>query len=602
MGKSGHAAAVKRTDRLDEDEGKERVSRHSNKDKGEKQRASAQLLMENVPIATSTSRPAPSVGWGETGAADEEAGAAGVVNAEDNVDESRKTLEHQMEDLDHRISDLDHQADADKSDRDEQEQKLNKCIGIVIVVNTLMMGLELDYGPADGAPASDRVPWLVIESFIVLIFMTEIGIRVYWERQDWIRSTWNWCDLGICVAAVVETWILPFVNSGNQGLQMLTLLRIFRLVRLIRVVRLVRMFRALYISVMAFKAALSSIFYICIIMVMGLFICAIFTTSTIGRNEELKVLEMGVGITGWDRFGSVARSMYSLFELMTLEGWEQVGRPLVMKEPYMAIFLFAFIMIFTFGILNMIVAMVVEKTLMQARHVEESSQKELMHQVAEELKNMKLVFLQMDDDQSGQITKDELVSALQDNEKVQECFKTLGVPVRDAETLFSILDADCSDSLTVEELLEGLARIRGATDPDWDQLAMYATVRNLSRQVQQLHNEVRDVINQAPTASSTPTPAGNAVERSEALRAAASTPNASTSNGGSSAGGAASGGETLPGEVPDGDRKLPKAQQEAEFQAEVLRRLDAIASAQAATQRDVLRRLEAIEEQLSKSG
>jgi hypothetical protein len=404
------------------------------------------------------------------------------------------------------------------------------------------------------------------------------------------------------VAAIVETWILPFVNSGNQGLQMLTLLRIFRLVRLIRVVRLVRMFRALYISVMAFKAALSSIFYICIIMVMGLFICAIFTTSTIGRDEDLKILEMGVGITGWDRFGSVARSMYSLFELMTLEGWEQVGRPLVMKEPYMAIFLFGFIMIFTFGILNMIVAMVVEKTLMQARHVEETSEREQRHQVAQELRNMKVVFEQMDDDSSGQITKDELVSAIKENEKVQECFKTLGIPVRDAETLFSILDSDCSDSLTVEELLEGLARIRGATDPDWDQLAMYATVRTLSRQVQQLHNEVRDVINQAPTAASTPTPAGNAVERSEALRAAASTPNASTSNGGSSAGGTAAGGETLPGEVPDGDRKLSKAQQEAEFQAEVLRRLDAMASAQAATQRDVIRRLEAIEEQLSKSG
>jgi hypothetical protein len=317
---------------------------------------------------------------------------------------------------------------------------------------------------------------------------------------------------------------------------------------------------------------------------------------------------MGINITGSDRFGSVPRSMYSLFELMTLEGWEHVGRPLVMKEPSMAIFLFAFIMVFTFGILNMIVAMVVEKTLMQARHVEETGQKEMMHQVAQELRSMKVVFQEMDDDDSGKITRQELVQALQDNEKVQTCFKSLGVPVRHAEELFSILDSDCSGELTLEELLDGLARVRGATDPDWDQLAMYAIVRNLARQVQQLETEVRDVLRQTTTTASTPSPSpiGNVAERSEALRVAATAP--TTSNGsasGGASGGAAPGdslrtGETLPGEVPVGDLRLSKAEQEAEFQVEVLRRVDAIASGQAAAQRDVLRRLEAIEEQLSK--
>jgi len=85
--------------------------------------------------------------------------------------------------------------------------------------------------------------------------------------------------------------------------------------------------------------------------------------------------------SGKDRFGSVPRSMYSLFELMTLEGWEQVGRPLAMEEPAMSIFLFVFIMIFTFGLLNMIVAMVVEKTLLHARRMEEYEEGELKEEV-----------------------------------------------------------------------------------------------------------------------------------------------------------------------------------------------------------------------------
>jgi hypothetical protein len=70
-----------------------------------------------------------------------------------------------------------------------------------------------------------------------------------------------------------------------------------------------------------------------------------------------------------------------------------------------------------------------------------------------------------------------------------------GIPTGDAKTLFTILDADVSGSITFDELLAGCARIRGAAGSmEWDMLTMQATMRVLVKQMKRLHKEVRTVV------------------------------------------------------------------------------------------------------------
>merc|ERR1719356_947615 len=105
---------------------------------------------------------------------------------------------------------------------------------------------------------------------------------------------------------------------------------------------------------MAAWHALGSMARIGCAIIFGLFVSAIFTTITIGQNEAVADARPG-GDSVENRFGTVPRSMYSLFELMTLEGLEDVVRPLVMVQPALFLFFGSFIMIFSFGLLNMIV-------------------------------------------------------------------------------------------------------------------------------------------------------------------------------------------------------------------------------------------------------
>jgi len=105
-------------------------------------------------------------------------------------------------------------------------------------------------------------------------------------------SLWNWVDLVIVVVGVVETWILTAL-LGQSLLKNLNVLRAIRLLRLVRVARLLRMLRGFHMILNAFKEAVKSMGHVGVALIAGLYICSIFTTSTIGHSEKLKDIKLG---------------------------------------------------------------------------------------------------------------------------------------------------------------------------------------------------------------------------------------------------------------------------------------------------------------------
>eukprot|EP00927_Polykrikos_kofoidii_P086992 TRINITY_DN9911_c0_g1_i1.p1 TRINITY_DN9911_c0_g1~~TRINITY_DN9911_c0_g1_i1.p1 ORF type:complete len:532 (-),score=99.62 TRINITY_DN9911_c0_g1_i1:182-1777(-) len=397
------------------------------------------------------------------------------------------TLQGEIERFEQRMKDL-------QPDPEEANHKLrfNAVMGTVIVLNAISMGIEIDYGPHDATRNMDRMPWIVFESIFITVFIVELFVRMFWEGAGWRKLWWNWLDLFIVVCAVFETWILPSISGVLGDLSMLTLLRIVRLVRLVRIIRLVRMFRGLYAMAVAFQQALYSMMWICGIMAVGMYICGIFTTIAIGHNDELADVRIGDD-TAVDRFGTLPRSIYSLFELMTLEGWQEVGRPLVMRMPVLFIFLFLYVVIFTFGLLNMIVAVVVEKTLLQARLIEETDQSIVKKEQLKQLENIITVIAESDENGDGVVSQEEFETILKRSAKVWHLLSDFGLPVTDAEAVWAVLDCEGTGSLTGEDLLAGCLKAQGCTNATWDVYLANAIVRGIQRQVDRLQAEVREV-------------------------------------------------------------------------------------------------------------
>jgi voltage-gated sodium channel len=210
----------------------------------------------------------------------------------------------------------------------------------VIVVNAAVLGLET-------SATAMRVagPLLAaIDRLCLAIFVVEIALKLVAYRENFFRNGWNLFDF-----AIVGVSLAP----GAGGFSVLRALRILRVLRAISLIPSLRRVIEGLISALPGMASvfalMSLIFYIGAVMATKLF---------------------GAGFDDW--FGTIGRSAYSLFQIMTLESWSMgIVRPVMEAYPWAWAFFIPFILITTFAVVNLIVGLVVNS--MQDAHAEESN-------------------------------------------------------------------------------------------------------------------------------------------------------------------------------------------------------------------------------------
>jgi voltage-gated sodium channel len=198
----------------------------------------------------------------------------------------------------------------------------------VIVINALVLGLETS--PRVMAAAGPLL--LALDAAALWVFTVEIGLKLWLHRGRFFREGWNLFDFIIVAIA----W-LPAAGP----LAVLRALRIMRVLRLISVVPQMRavigaLFHALP-GMGSIVAVLSLIFYVASVMSTKLF---------------------GAAFPDW--FGNIGASMYSLFQVMTLESWSMgIVRPVMEVYPGAWAFFVPFIVITSFSVLNLFIALIV---------------------------------------------------------------------------------------------------------------------------------------------------------------------------------------------------------------------------------------------------
>ena len=137
---------------------------------------------------------------------------------------------------------------------------------------------------------------------------------------------------------------------------MLRTLRVLRVLRLVSTVpRMRRVVEALLEAIPGMGAILT---LLCLIFYVG----AVMATNLFGAAFP-------------DWFGSIGRSLYTLFQIMTLESWSMgIVRPVLAEFAYAWVFFVPFIVITTFAVLNLFIAVIVNA--MQSQHHQEAEQAE----------------------------------------------------------------------------------------------------------------------------------------------------------------------------------------------------------------------------------
>ncbi len=206
-------------------------------------------------------------------------------------------------------------------------------ITLLIFFNSVTLGLETN------SLMVERYGSLLfaIDKVILLIFSLEIFLKLYAYRLQFFRSGWNIFDLSIVSIAWVPA-IGPF-----------SILRAFRVLRLFRLLSVVPQMRRV---VGALLHAIPGMLSVSGILSLIFYICAVLTTSLFGSHPDPQMQE-------W--FGSISSSLYTLFQVMTLESWSMgIVRPTMEIFPLSWIFFLPFIIITSFAVLNLFIGIIVD--------------------------------------------------------------------------------------------------------------------------------------------------------------------------------------------------------------------------------------------------
>ncbi len=214
----------------------------------------------------------------------------------------------------------------------------------LIVLNAITLGLETS--PTVMAHVGS---WLVaLDHFILGVFVAEISAKLYAYRWRFFRDPWNVFDFLIVTIALIPA-------SGP--------LAVMRALRILRVLRLISLVPKLRFVVEALLHAIPGIASIAGLMVLLYYVFAVMATGLFGADHPL-----------W--FGTIGKSMYTLFQIMTLESWSMgIVRPVMETHPYAWLFFIPFILLATFTILNLFIAIIVNtmQTLHDATHAQEQA-------------------------------------------------------------------------------------------------------------------------------------------------------------------------------------------------------------------------------------
>ncbi len=209
-----------------------------------------------------------------------------------------------------------------------ESRPVQQFIIAAILVNAVALGLYIDTTLFPEATGVFRA----VDLICLGIFAVELVLKLVAYRAGFFRSGWNIFDFVVVTIALVP----------GQGV-----LSVLRTLRVLRVLRLLTVVPSLRKVVAAFMHSIPGLGAVVLVMAIFFYAAAVMATGFFGND-----------FPEW--FGSIGKSLYTLFQVMTLESWSMgIVRPVMESHPVAWAFFVPFIIIATFTILNLFIGIIV---------------------------------------------------------------------------------------------------------------------------------------------------------------------------------------------------------------------------------------------------
>jgi voltage-gated sodium channel len=221
------------------------------------------------------------------------------------------------------------------------DARTERAIIALILLNAVILGLET----SDAAVENFGQVLNFLDHALLAFFVVELLARMAIFGRAFWKDAWNVFDF-----IVISISLVP----ASGPFQVLRALRVLRVLRVISAVPSLRR------VVGGLVASLPGMGSIALLMLLLFYVFSVMATMLYGKDFP-------------ELFGDLGASAFTLFAVMTLEGWvDGVVKPVMEKHPHAWLFFIPYILITTFAVLNLFIAVIVNA--MQSEH--DKAQKE----------------------------------------------------------------------------------------------------------------------------------------------------------------------------------------------------------------------------------
>lgn len=211
----------------------------------------------------------------------------------------------------------------------------------LIVINAITIGIETINN------LSETTIFLlsVFDIFAITIYILEAALKIYAYRTGYFKDGWNLFDFSILLLCLIPTSILPLPVQ---------VARVLRVLRVFRTFRLISSFKQIRIIIEAIVRSLSGVLWTGFLLLIIFYVFAVIGTVLFGHQ-----------FPQW--FGHIGRTLYTLFQVMTLESWSMgIARPVMEVYPWAWVYFVPFVIMSAFIVINILVGIVLD-TISQTR-------------------------------------------------------------------------------------------------------------------------------------------------------------------------------------------------------------------------------------------
>jgi len=375
-------------------------------------------------------------------------------------------------------------------------------VDAAVLVNALVVGTELDYG--GNAPAYFKT----LRYAICGLYALELGLRAFVDgllRRKLAQNPKetrpvgvlffsphragglaNCCEFLLVLSAFVDTFAL----SGPTILWRCTVLRVVRYLRIHKLAARWRPLTELWLVLMGLARASKALAWFFLLL-----ICVIygFGGAAAGLVDSDGIQDTP-GFDSHEYFGSTPRSMLTLLQLATLDGWaSSVVRPLAASRPFAACVLVVFAFVTAYGFMSVGVGVLVWSTVELAHKHEGHSSQTSMAADFDMIAGLTGYF--RDDLWSSNrefLTKRDFQDAMS-IPQLALVFRRLELPLLNTESLFRHIDHQRKGRITLEQFEKTLTNLKKPANR-FDVACLTATLGGSSTSVLRLERRADAVL------------------------------------------------------------------------------------------------------------